>query len=127
MLPPARRGLLSLAFVAVGCAPTVGTECDMAAATTVVHAQFGSPAYVGQSMMITSCAVNGAHCHAAAPQDRTPAHRRAFVVPVTRRPEWQATPRGWASGDGRPELARPRPPSGHPVSTGSCETIAYFA
>ncbi len=70
MLPPARRGLLLCAWVAVGCAPTVGTECDMAAATSVVYDQFGSPAYVGQSMMITSCAVNGAYCHAAAPQDR---------------------------------------------------------
>ena len=70
MLSPARRGLLSFAFVAVGCAPTVGTECDMAAATSIVYDPFGSPAYVGQSMMITSCGVNGAYCHAASPQDR---------------------------------------------------------
>src|SRR5579859_6806508 len=57
-------GLLLLLVSAPACSPTVGTACDETRARDVVYDPSGSPAYAGQSIMLTSCASGGAFCHA---------------------------------------------------------------
>lgn len=61
------------ALVAVGCAPTVGTranDCDDDLAREVVYRLDGTPAYIGQAMLIQSCASGGSFCHAEGAADR---------------------------------------------------------
>lgn len=58
-----QRRNLCLFVLLVACSPRVGTQCDIDLARTVAYDPGGSPAYIGQSMLITSCASNGAFCH----------------------------------------------------------------
>ena len=67
MMP--RPTLCLFAFL-VACTPRVGTQCDIDLARTVAYDLGGSPAYVGQSMLITSCASNGAFCHSDSAPNR---------------------------------------------------------
>jgi len=53
-------------FATSGCGQSVGSDCDEARARTVVYNASGSPAYAGQAMLISSCAGDGAFCHADA-------------------------------------------------------------
>lgn len=53
--------LVTVAF-AGGCVPSVGTECDEAAATEVVYDREGNPAYPGQALLIANCG-GGGFCH----------------------------------------------------------------
>lgn len=60
----------SLALTLAACAPRVGDACDENLARTLVYDEGGSPAYAGQSMLVTSCASGGAFCHASSPMSR---------------------------------------------------------
>lgn len=55
-----------------GCAPEVGprASCDREEATRVVYRADGRPAYLGQALLIQSCAGDGGFCHAADASDR---------------------------------------------------------
>ncbi len=55
--------LVSLCVLASACSPRVGHDCDETAARTIVYDVGGSPAYAGQSILITSCASGGSFCH----------------------------------------------------------------
>lgn len=55
-----------LAVALAGCPATVGNRCDMAEATRVAYASDGSPAYIGQALLITSCG-GSSYCHTQTP------------------------------------------------------------
>lgn len=56
--------MVFVSAVAVGCAPSLG-ECDPVAASEVVYStdRSGSPAFVGQAIVLANCAAEGV-CHA---------------------------------------------------------------
>lgn len=65
--------LLLPALALAGCPPRVGSranDCDDELARTVVYRLDGTPAYIGQAMLIQSCAGGGNFCHAEGALDR---------------------------------------------------------
>lgn len=64
-----RLAPLSLAILAIGCAPDLGV-CDEAAARAIVYDD-GTPAFEGQALIVQSCGA-GAFCHSEGipPEDR---------------------------------------------------------
>jgi hypothetical protein len=64
--------LVALPVAVAGCAANVGSRasCDREAATTVVYTVEGEPAYIGQALLIQSCAGGGGFCHATDASDR---------------------------------------------------------
>jgi hypothetical protein len=83
MISWGRPGLLSLLALTSACAPTVGSQCDMTAAQTVVYNRStGTPAFEGQSLMITSCASGGSFCHTDTAQQRFAAPHGMNFDPV---------------------------------------------
>lgn len=69
-LAPLAGTLLALG---AGCSPNVGTRsanCNDALARTVVYRLDGTPAYIGQAMLLESCAGGGNFCHAGTAMDR---------------------------------------------------------
>lgn len=71
-LPRHAVALLLVAASIAACAPTVGprSRCDDAVARTPVYRVDGTPAYMGQAILIQSCAGGGAFCHAEGAADR---------------------------------------------------------
>ena len=61
------------ALALAGCPPTVGTranDCNDEDAREVVYRLDGTPAYIGQAMLVQSCASGGNFCHAEDARDR---------------------------------------------------------
>jgi len=58
------------ALLLTACSARVGTDCDIDLARTIAYSPGGSPAYAGQSMLLTSCAGEGSFCHSDVATER---------------------------------------------------------
>ncbi len=64
------RALTALAMMfASGCLPGAG-ECDERAATELAYDEFGTPAFVGQALVVESCAAGFCHASGIEPEKR---------------------------------------------------------
>ena len=66
----AMRRFLWVVLCVVGCSPRVGSDCDVTLARTIAYSPGGSPAYAGQSILLTSCAGEGSFCHSDVATER---------------------------------------------------------
>lgn len=76
---------LASSLAVSACHPSVGRGCseaEMNSARTIAYDSTGAPAYVGQAILIRSCAGGGSFCHAEGASDRYGAPASLNLDPI---------------------------------------------